>query len=333
MRRRSILTFYILVAYTFISFAWWVLLLININNEAYEEKRDLLQLNYHNSNGISFDETPAVKTIEAERRRKVIMIAGEGSVFLVILLVMTVMMNRALQREVKVQQQQKNFLLSITHELRSPIASSKIAMQTLLKHRNLPADKFETLLNNSISDMDRLYILVENLLLAAKIEDHRFSIGHEICNMSEIVSHVVDKLKEVYGAQRQFNLEIEKDIMVIGDRTGLTSVITNLVENAVKYSLEISAISIALNEEGEKAVLRIADNGLGIPEEEKKKIFQKFYRIGQEETRKTKGTGLGLYIVEKILAMHRGTVSVKDNLPQGSVFEVVLPVSSSITLT
>lgn len=325
MRRRSIFTFYVLMGYIFISFAWWVLLLIRINNEAYQEKRDLLQLNfkYQSSNQL-FEESSEVKSIEAERKRKVYMITGEGSVFLAILIVMTVMMNRALRREMRMQQQQKNFLLSITHELRSPIASSKVAMQTLLKHADLPKDKTEGLLHNSISDMDRLHTLVDNLLLAAKIEDHSFRIGHDACDLSEIVEEVVQKIKETSGAQRDFSLAVQNEIMVMGDRSGLTSVITNLVENAVKYSAEGSDVSISLSEEKEKVVFRIADNGLGISDKEKKKIFQKFYRIGQEETRNTKGTGLGLYIVEKILALHNGKVSVKNNLPSGSVFEVEL---------
>jgi len=325
MTRRSILTFYVLVGYIFIAFAWWVLLLIRINDQAFQEKRDLLQLGYPKQSVLPFDQSPQVKAIDAERRRKVYMITGEGSVFLAILIVMTVMMNRALRREVKLQQLQKNFLLSITHELRSPIASSKVAMQTLLKHSDLPKDKMETLLHNSISDMDRLHTLVENLLLAAKIEDHSFRIGHDACDMSEIVRDVVKKIKETSDLQRDYELTVGNEIMVIGDRSGLTSVITNLVENAVKYSIEGSKISIFLTEEEDKVIFRIADNGLGIPDDEKKKIFQKFYRIGQEETRQTKGTGLGLYIVEKILALHRGSVTVKDNAPRGSVFEVVLP--------
>ncbi|HYV95278.1 MAG TPA: ATP-binding protein [Chitinophagales bacterium] len=325
MRRRSILTFYVLVGYIFISFAWWVLLLIRINDEAFQEKRDLLQLSYSKESMQPFDQSPQIKAIDSERRRKVYMITGEGSVFLGILIVMTIMMNRSLRREVKLQQVQKNFLLSITHELRSPIASSKVAMQTLLKHSDLPKDKIETLLHNSISDMDRLHTLVENLLLAAKIEDHSFRIGRDACDLSEIVHQVVEKVKATSEVRRNFELAITNDVMVIGDRSGLTSVITNLVENAVKYSVEGSRISISLNDENDKVIFRIADDGLGIPDDEKKKIFQKFYRVGQEETRKTKGTGLGLYIVEKILALHRGTVSVKDNEPRGSVFEVVLP--------
>ncbi|MCY7409311.1 MAG: sensor histidine kinase [Chitinophagales bacterium] len=101
--------------------------------------------------------------------------------------------------------------------------------------------------------------------------------------------------------------------------------ITNLIENAIKYSTDQSKIRIDLKEVNEKVVLKIADDGLGIPDSEKKKVFQKFYRIGQEETRKTKGTGLGLFIVEKIMALHKGNVSVSDNLPRGSIFEVTLP--------
>src|SRR6185295_10938010 len=242
MRRRSILTFYVLVGYIFISFAWWVLLLIRINDEAFQEKRDLLQLSYSKESMQPFDQSPQIKAIDSERRRKVYMITGEGSVFLGILIVMTIMMNRSLRREVKLQQVQKNFLLSITHELRSPIASSKVAMQTLLKHSDLPKDKIETLLHNSISDMDRLHTRSENLLLAAKIEDHKFRIGRDACDLSEIVGEVVKKIQGTSGEQRQFDLSLEKEIMVIGDRSGLTSVITNLVENAVKYSVEGSQI-------------------------------------------------------------------------------------------
>ncbi len=325
-KRSSILLFYVMMTYIFIAFAWWVYLLREINNQAFEEKRDLLKLNYAQQHHDQlFSDSPAVKTIEAERKRKVYMITGEGSTFLAILVLLTLMMNRSLRGEVKMQRQQKNFLLSITHELRSPIASSKIAMHTLLKHKDLPPDKIQGLLHNSISDMDRLHTLVENLLLAAKIEDHSFRIGHDVCDLSVIVEHVIKKIRETYEVDREFQLQIKNEIMVIGDRSGLTSVITNLVENAVKYSVEGSKISIALNDEDHRVIFRIADNGLGIPDDEKKKIFQKFYRVGQEETRRTKGTGLGLYIVKKILALHRGSVRVIDNPPGGSVFEVVLP--------
>jgi len=325
--KRSLLFFYVLMGYIFIAFVWWMLLLMKISDESFTEKRDLLQLNYsyRNQSSDSFEQSKELKQIEEERKRKIYMIFGEGSFFLAVLIVMTWMMHRSLRREAEVAQQQKNFLLSITHELRSPIASSKVAMQTLEKHKELPTEKRNTLLTNSLHDMERLQGLVENLLLAAKIEDHSFSIGYETCDLSEIVLQVVQKLQTTTAFDRKFTMNVQPEIVVLGDRMGLTSVITNLVENAIKYSSGDSAITISLNDENDQVVFRIADNGLGIPDAEKKKIFQKFYRVGHEETRKTKGTGLGLYIVKKILSLHRGSVIVKDNQPHGTIFEVALP--------
>lgn len=327
MKRRPLLIFYLLVAYIFASFTWWIFFLFRISHEAYQEKKELTQLNfiYQNKTPDQVDNAAVMNGIERDYRKNVFMILGEGSVFLIILLVVTLKTNQSLRREYKVNRQQKNFLLSITHELRSPIASSKVALQTILKREALPRDKVKMLLNNSLADMDRLQGLVENILLAAKIEDHNFQIGNDACDLSEIVETIVQKAKESAGSHHRFAMDITPELLVIGDRMGLTSVVTNLVENAIKYSPDATTIAIKVSEENNHVVFRIADHGYGIPEEEKKKVFQKFYRVGQEETRQAKGTGLGLYIVGRILELHKGKVTVKDNLPKGSVFEVVLP--------
>ncbi|MBK9732530.1 MAG: HAMP domain-containing histidine kinase [Chitinophagaceae bacterium] len=327
IRRRPLLIFYLLVTYIFISFTWWIFLLVRINAEAYNEKKELTQLNYIYQHKVPYnDENSATFTkIDREYHRKVYMIIGEGTVFLVILMVVTLKTNQSLQREYKLNRQQKNFLLSITHELRSPIASSRVALQTMLKRDSLPRNKVELLLNNSLHDMDRLQLLVENILLAAKIEDHAFQIGKDACNLSEIVQTVIDKTVAASEFQRVFNTDIKPEVFVIGDRMALTSVVTNLVENAIKYSADATMIEVAVSEEDKHAFFTISDHGFGIPDAEKKKVFEKFYRIGQEETRKTKGTGLGLYIVGRILELHKGKVTVKDNQPRGSVFQVELP--------
>lgn len=327
MRRRPLLIFYLLVVYIFASFTWWILFLFRISAEAYNEKKELTQLNfiYQQKSPELSDNSVELNRIDREYRRKIIMILGEGSVFLIILLVVTIKTNQSLQREYKVNRLQKNFLLSITHELRSPIASSKIAMQTLLKHELLPREKAKSLLNNSLHDMDRLQGLVENILLATKIEDHTFQIGKGNCELSEIVQTAVDKAREVSGGQYLFETAIQPGVVVAGDRMGLTSVVTNLLENALKYSAAGTAIQVGVTEDEKFARITIADQGYGIPDTEKKKVFEKFYRIGQEETRKAKGTGLGLYIVDRIMALHKGKVSVRDNKPRGAVFEVELP--------
>ncbi len=327
MRSRPLLIFYLLVLYIFASFTWWILFLFRISAEAYNEKKELTQLNfiYQHKSPDQLDNTEELNRIDREYRRKIIMILGEGSVFLIILLVVTIKTNQSLQREYRVNRLQKNFLLSITHELRSPIASSRIALQTMLKHAFLPREKEELLLTNSIHDMDRLQGLVENILLAAKIEDHTFQIGKAECDISEIVQTAVDKAKEVAAGQHSFETGIQQGVMVMGDRMGLTSVVTNLLENAMKYSPAGTVICAEVTEDDKQVRISVADQGYGIPDREKKKVFDKFYRVGQEETRKTKGTGLGLYIVDRILALHKGKVSVRDNKPAGAVFVVELP--------
>ena len=111
-----------------------------------------------------------------------------------------------------------------------------------------------------------------------------------------------------------------------GDISGITSVILNLLENAVKYSKDDPIIQLHLQAKGEYVEVKIEDNGIGIPERERKQVFDKFYRIGNEDTRSTKGTGLGLYIVNEIVKAHRGTISIENNIPQGTRFNIQLPV-------
>jgi len=217
------------------------------------------------------------------------MIIGEGSVFILLLSFMSWKLYRTISRERQVQQQQKNFLLSITHELRSPIAALIIALQTMQKRRDLPSEKSDALVNNSLQDISRLHILVENLLLATKIEDPNFQMGYEECNLSEITDNVIDKLKSSVLTNRDFKTAIKSDVFIWGDRSGLTSVVTNLVENALKYSQ--SPIGIQLTEDAKEAVLTVADEGVGIPDTEKKKEKNRTEKRVIDKKQKRQGRG------------------------------------------
>jgi two-component system phosphate regulon sensor histidine kinase PhoR len=111
---------------------------------------------------------------------------------------------------------------------------------------------------------------------------------------------------------------------VQADKMGLTAIVQNLIENAVKYSPEASAIELSAEYADGKFRMKVADQGQGIPDAEKQAVFEKFYRMGNEETRDSTGTGLGLYIVNQVLKAHGGRVSVADNIPSGTVFTVVI---------
>lgn len=249
------------------------------------------------------------------------MFIGEGVFFFVIFLFGAVKLKQAFEREHKVHKQQRNFMLSVTHELKSPLASIKLYIETILK-RQLDKEQQQQFLTNSLKDIERLDDLVENVLIATKLESVQVAFQKEKINFSEAVIKIADRLQIYSCTTQSIKLNVEPDIMLVGDRMALSSVVTNLLENAIKYSPACEQISVKLYREKKDVVLSISDFGIGISDDEKKNIFNKFYRVGSENTRKTKGTGLGLYIVKSVLDKHQAQVRVKDNKPSGTIFEV-----------
>jgi len=250
------------------------------------------------------------------------MVMGEGSVFLFLLCVGAYFIHASIKKEDKLQERQQNFLLSVTHELKSPLAAIKLSIETIVK-RDLDKEQQSKLLRNSLKDIERLDDLVENMLLATKIESRTYSFPKEEFDLSELVTRITDRLQvHSCGNQQMINTKIDNNIKVMGDKFALSSVVTNLVENAVKYSGPCAEIAVKLCQNDGKPFLTVSDKGPGIPDDEKMLIFDKFYRVGDENVRKSKGTGLGLFIVKEVLQNHDADISVKDNTPQGAIFEV-----------
>lgn len=291
--------------------------MLELNNEIYYLKTELNLLK-----GETLDEVVLKGNILNEKlHKRWIMISGEGLVFIGILLSGIFQIRKTFKREEELSKQQQNFLLSVTHELKSPIASTKLQLQTLQKHE-LSREKQKEILANAINDTDRLNNLVENILLAAKIENSVYLLHKEKYNLSEYITQGMNQTIESFHYKQQIVLNIEPDIYMNIDRTNFPSIIINLFENAVKYSPADSTITVSLKKQNQKIILSVADQGAGVSDKEKGTIFQKFYRVGNEETRKTKGTGLGLYIVDYLVKQHDGIITVKNNTPKGSVFEV-----------
>ena len=249
------------------------------------------------------------------------MIIGEGLFFMVIFVVGAMRLKRAFVREHKIQQQQQNFLLAVTHEFKSPLASIKLYIQTILK-RDLNKEQQNQFLSNSLKDIERLDDLVGNVLIATKLEGFRPNFPKEDINLTELVQQVADRLQIHSCTSQVIKSDLAPEVHIEGDRFALTNAVTNLIENAIKYSPPCAHVFVRLAKQNNNVLFSVADCGIGISDDEKKRIFNKFYRVGQEETRKTKGTGLGLYIVKTVLEKHRAQIKVKDNTPSGTVFEV-----------
>ncbi|MFD0751148.1 sensor histidine kinase [Mucilaginibacter calamicampi] len=252
------------------------------------------------------------------------MIMSEGMMFGLVLLAGAFYMHKSLARERKLQEQKKNFLLSVTHELKSPLASIKLLLQTIQK-RDLTKVQILDFIDKSLLDIERLDDMVENMLLASKIENSSYTFPKAKFNLSVLVDSIVNRLQitRCDGNQQIIDAEIEPKIEITGDKFALTSVVTNLIENAIKYSKPCETVEVKLFAKDGRIHFKVADHGIGIADAEKVRIFDRFYRVGSEDTRNTKGTGLGLYIVKQVLDKHEASIKVKDNRPVGSIFEVV----------
>ncbi len=313
--------FYVLFAYILLFSVWWMYLLYDKNRTAFTEQTEILRLT--SSNDSDFESSIAYKDLQLRYKRQKLMIFTEGSVFLLLLLLGLWKVRKVLKAEIQLSEQQKNFILSITHEFKSPLASIRLTQQTLLR-KNKDNPSTTELLNRSLQDVDRLGSLVENMLLSAKIEQDRYGFRSEPLNFSELTADAVLKYRN-FRQGVEIKTKLTDDLWIEADPTAAWSMVANLIENACKYSDNDGLVEIELRSEGSMVFLQVKDNGKGIPEEERSKVFHKFYRTGSEQTRTAKGTGLGLFIVGQLADIYRGSVNLTSNDPKGTVFTLKLP--------
>lgn len=309
-RPHSLFIFYVLVTYILVQFSWWAWLMIDLNIEVYTQRAlDVLP-----------GETQQTTDIRPLNSR-IWMIAGEGFVFLLILTSGILQIRRSFKKEIALASQQQNFLMSITHELKSPIASAKLYLQTLRRH-DLTEEKRNDIIQKTIKDTDRLNQLVENILTATRIENSTQNLYREKIDLSRLVREQIQAVQDSIGQQHTTTVDVEPDIFMEADAGAMSSIVLNLYENALKYSDPGTPVDVALKRDQDHIVLEVKDQGKGIANADVARIFDKFYRAGNEATRTTKGTGLGLYIVKRLTELHNGSIQVKPNQPKGSRFEV-----------
>ena len=306
---RSLLVFYLLVVYVFLQFAWWSYLLFELNAENLK-----LSLSSQNPHSIA--------SYNEQLRKKQMMIFGEGAVFLGLLALGVIQTRKSFKRETEAARLQKNFLLSVTHELKSPIAAVKLFLETL-QRRTLQPEKQKEIVERGIAETLRLDQLVGNILMAAQLENNAFQLHPERIDLSSLCTEFSAQFNARFPSPRLIP-DLQQDLEIKIDVLAMQSILLNLCENAIKYSEDNTMLHLKLFKQGSDIILQVADFGVGVAPDERKSIFTKFYRSGNEEVRNTKGTGLGLYIVAHLCSMQQIRISVRDNQPKGSIFELHL---------
>ena len=320
--RLTTVIYWVLLFYIIAALIWWFLSLMHQNDQMFQLRKEHLGTTITNHNDPRFQ--TALADIESVHKRNIAKYIGEGSTFLLLILIGASYIYRSVRRQFRWHQQQQNFIMAITHQLKTPIAVSRLNLETLQRYQ-LDEQKKAKLLQISLQETMRLDTLINNIMLSSQLDVHSYAMNKEDLDLSSLVHDVAHQFSTRY-ADRPFVQDIQPDVEINGDPILLKLLVSNLLENANKYAPRDKLVAIELKQKNHGIQLQVRDEGPGIPPEERKNVFGKFYRVGNEQTRKTKGTGLGLYLCKKIAEDHNGTIKVVENKPQGSNFIVSFPV-------
>jgi signal transduction histidine kinase/tetratricopeptide (TPR) repeat protein len=249
-----------------------------------------------------------------------LLIAG----ILVFGLVLTV---RAVSHELELARMKSDFVSTVSHEFKSPLTSIRQLAEMLQSGRVPSEERRQKYYDVLLEQSERLALLTDNILSLAKIEEGRAEFAFETTDISVLLTKVVTSIRErVRHEGFDIGLDVEGALPLLAvDRTALSQAVTNLVDNAIKYSGDSRKISVGARLEEQAVVIAVRDFGVGIKKEDIDKVFERFYRAGDELTRTVKGSGLGLTLVKEIVAAHRGKVHVESEPGKGSLFSIRLP--------
>ncbi|MFM1928780.1 MAG: hypothetical protein RL387_108 [Bacteroidota bacterium] len=303
--------YWVFLTYMVAAFIWWYVSLEKQNDQITQIKLEQLQ----SSPKADASQYQALLDYQ-ERKRKQFL--GEGITFLFLFLLGAIYVYRSLLKQLRYSNQQQNFMMAVTHELKTPIAVTQLNIETILK-RELSQEQQKQLLGNSLKETQRLDTLCNNILLASQLDLADYQQNKQSVDLSDMVLNMVKSFEERFPT-RKIIASIQEGVNMFAEPLLMQMLIQNLMDNAHKYAPIETPIEIKLMQDQHQLVLQVIDQGIGIPFSEREKIFDKFYRVGNEFTRSAKGTGLGLYLCKKIAQFHQAQLLVNENQPQGTIF-------------
>jgi len=254
------------------------------------------------------------------------LILTEGLLLLVSILIGVYVIFLYWKRQSALVREQRQFISQVTHELKSPLASLQLHMETLRRHQ-LPPERQAAFLETMLSDAGRLNGLIDNLLSANRVGQKHWLLDLQTIDFSAFVEKYFRARQFTLPKAGKLSLDITPGIYAAIDQDAMETVLRNLLENAVLYSDKFPKITVTLSNDADKCCLSFSDSGRGIEFKDQKKIFHMFYRVRRKDEN-IRGTGLGLFIVHATIRRHHGQVKVESKgQGQGTTFKIILPVT------
>lgn len=312
--KRAFPLFVAIVVGVLIQAVWWVIFMAQL----LDEKVKMAKL-------LGADQEFIARMHEQEISRQ-IMLGSEGVLFLAVIIFGAWLIYRALVVTEAMKARQHNFLLSVTHELKTPIASLRVYLDTL-ESPKIADEKKRQVIPRMKQDTVRLERMVNNILEATRFDQHKYLLDPTEVDLSRLVSEAVNYLNQTAEeVPRTVTVDIQPDVFIEADPKALRRAIDAMLENSLKYhDGKQIRIDIRLEQSDDQVVLTIADQGVGFDPKESESLFDRFYRVGNEMTRSADGTGLGLYLCREIIRAHGGDVrAISEGIGQGARFTVEL---------
>ena len=224
------------------------------------------------------------------------------------------------------EESRQEFVSNVSHELKTPITSMKVLSESLLTQNDVPAEMYREFMVDIVQEIDREAEIISDLLTLVKTDKGPDSLNKESVDMDEFMELILKRLKPI-ADKRSITLSYESfgDIQASIDKVKFTLAISNLIENGIKYNVDGGWIKVSLNSDHKNFYIKVADSGVGIPEDCIGHIFERFYRVDKARSRDTGGTGLGLAITKNIIILHKGTINVYSEPGKGTTFTVRVP--------
>ncbi|MFO7831811.1 MAG: HAMP domain-containing sensor histidine kinase [Desulfuromonadaceae bacterium] len=249
----------------------------------------------------------------------------EGLLLLLVILVGVYVIFLYWRRQLALNREQRYFISQVTHELKSPVASLQLHLETIQRHHP-SEEQLDEFVNTMISDTRRLDELISKMLTANRLEQSKWRLALRPCNLSEFVTDYLQMWRKQQQGALELSSSIDPGIHVRLDPETFSIVLRNLLENSLKYSNPPAQIHVSVHREDNFAVIQVCDQGRGIPAEEQGRVFRMFYRRTQGEYN-VKGTGLGLFIVKALVKRHKGKISLDSaGRDRGCCVSIRLPV-------
>lgn len=255
-----------------------------------------------------------------------------GSISFAVIVTVLVLFSVYLAREILEVRRQDSFIDSVTHELKSPLASLRLCLETMARH-DLPDDKRESLREMMLDDVDRLTSFIDDVLQASRLAGQHPSMNLSEVRLREHTRRLADGIAARHKIPRDsIVVDVPESMSIITDEAALSIILKNLIDNALKYSDAPRTVHVRSSRDSRgRAVIEVQDHGIGIAPADLKRVFQRFYRVPNADVRERKGTGLGLFVVWALVKNLGGKVqALSDGVGKGTTLRVVLPPNEEV---